>query len=142
MHNTYSEFFKDHSLNFIEMALRLDNIERIENPDGYSKRIGECGDVVEFFLICQQNFLESVSFCTKGCLNTNACCNTVVKLAQGKNIEEAWEILPETIVEYLETLQEDHYHCAELAVGALYVALSNLKLNKSVQHDKQSRFSD
>ena len=49
----------------------------------------------------------------------------VAFLAEGKTIGEAWEIAPEAVAEYLETLPEDHFHCAELAVGALYLALSD-----------------
>ncbi|MCP3873421.1 MAG: iron-sulfur cluster assembly scaffold protein [Desulfobacteraceae bacterium] len=126
MNENYSTMFKNHSLNFIEMALRTDKIERIENPDGYGKRIGECGDSVEFFLSCHQNVLTTVFFCTKGCLNTNACCNTVAKFAQGKTIDKAWDIQPEQVASFLKTLPQDHTHCAELAVGALYRALANL----------------
>jgi len=126
--SNYSIYFRSHSLKYIEMALRSDKIGKIENPDGYGKRIGECGHTVEFFLTYFKNTLTNVSFCTKGCLNTTACCNTVAKFAQGKIIEEAWDVLPETVIEYLETLPDDHSHCAELAVGCFYVALSNLAL--------------
>ena len=58
-------------------------------------------------------------------MNTNACANTVGELAEGKNVAEAWEITPEHIVDSLETLPPQNTHCAELAVGALYLALTN-----------------
>ena len=127
MNHVTSDFLRDHSLKYIEMALSTDNIERIQTPDGYGKRIGDCGDTIEYFLTCDKGRLEHVSFCTRGCLNTTACCNTVALLAQGKTIEAAWEISPEQVAEYLETLPEDHFHCAELAVGTLYLALADLK---------------
>ncbi|MCF6249515.1 MAG: iron-sulfur cluster assembly scaffold protein [Desulfobacula sp.] len=126
MNQINSEFLENHSLNYIEMALKTDSIERINNPDGYGIRIGDCGDSVEFFLVCQKGRLSSVSFFTRGCLNTNACCNTVVKLAKGKTIDRAWGIKPEQVARFLQTLPEDHIHCAELAVGALYLALTDL----------------
>jgi nitrogen fixation protein NifU and related proteins len=47
--------------------------------------------------------------------------------AEGKTREEAWEITPETVAEYHKTLPPDHAHCAELAVGALYLALSDFQ---------------
>ncbi len=122
-----SDFLKHHSLNYIEMALRTDKIERITNPDGYGKRIGDCGDTVEFFLTSCKDALESVSFCTRGCLNTIACCNTVANFAQGKTIDKAWEIHPEQVINFLQTLPGDHLHCAELAVGAFYLALNDLE---------------
>ena len=128
MEHNHPHFFKNHSLNYIEMALRTDKIEKINNPDGYGKRVGECGDTVEFYLICPENILKSISFCTQGCLNTNACCNTIVKLAQGQTIDKAWEIVPEKVILFLETLPYDHSHCADLAVGAFYLALTDLKI--------------
>jgi nitrogen fixation NifU-like protein len=49
-------------------------------------------------------------------------------LVEGKAVEAveaAWEITPEDVVAYLETLPPENMHCAELAVGALYLALRN-----------------
>ena len=77
------------------------------------------------FLCIQNGRIQSVSFDTDGCINTNACANTVSHLAEGKTIEEAWEITPEDVSEFLETLLEENFHCAELAIGAFYTALTN-----------------
>ena len=118
-------FWRDHSLEYLEMAFRHEKRERIENADGYGKRNGECGDSVEMFLMINDGKIQSVSFDTDGCINTTACCNTVARLAEGKKVEEAWEITPHDVIEYLRTLQPENYHCAELAVGALYLALTN-----------------
>ena len=120
-----SDFWRDHSLHYLEMAFRHDRRERVQNPDGYGKRTGECGDTVEMFLCIKNGSIQSVSFDTDGCINTNACANTASHLSEGKTIEEAWQITPEDVIEFLETLPEENYHCAELAVGALYLALGN-----------------
>jgi nitrogen fixation NifU-like protein len=120
-------FFQDHSLHYLEMAFRSDRQAMIENPDAYGKRTGDCGDTVEFFLQISENAIQSISFLVNGCINTTACCNTVAQLVEGRSIEEAWGITPEKIIAYLETLPPDHMHCAELSVGALYLALSNFQ---------------
>ena len=119
------DFWQDHSLRFLQMAFRTDRREVIKQPDGFGKRTGDCGDTVEMYLCVQNNRLQSVSFQTNGCLSTNACANTVAELAQGKKLEEAWQITPEDVVYYLETLPQENTHCAELAVGAFYLALRN-----------------
>ncbi len=137
MNHINSDFLENHSLNYIEMALKIDNIERIKNPNGYGIRIGDCGDSVEFFLMCKQDRLVTVSFFTRGCLNTTACCNTVVKLARGRTTDRAWEIKPEQVVKFLKTLPDDHIHCSELAVGALYLALADLKTNNDKSNKKK-----
>jgi nitrogen fixation NifU-like protein len=119
-------FLQDHSRNFLEMAYRTDKIERIENPDGYGKRTGVCGDTIEMFLMFKNDKIETASFHAQGCINTVACSNTVVTMAEGKTIEEAWNITPEKVTDFLETLPSKETHCAELAVGAFYLALADL----------------
>jgi nitrogen fixation NifU-like protein len=119
------DFWRDHSLNYLQMAFGYDRRERLQNPDAYGRRTGECGDTVEMFMCTNNGCIQSVSFDTNGCINTNACANTVSHLTEGKTIDEGWEITPEDVIEFLETLPEGNYHCAELAVGAFYVALAN-----------------
>jgi nitrogen fixation NifU-like protein len=120
-----ADFWQSHSLKYLEMAFRTDRCEMPASPDGYGKKTGDCGDTTEIFLKTRGETIENVSFHTTGCMNTTACANTVAYLAEGKTIAEAWDITPEDIAAYLETLPADHFHCAELAVGALYLALSN-----------------
>jgi len=119
------DFWRDHSLNYLQMAFSYDRRERLQDPDGYGRRAGECKDTVEMFLGIENRRIQSVSFDTNGCINTTACANTVSLLAEGKTIDEGWEITPEDVIEFLETLPEENYHCAELAVGAFYQALAN-----------------
>ncbi len=121
------DFWNSHSERFLEMALRADYRGRIEHPDAYGKRTGDCGDTVEFFMTIENERIRDILFDVHGCLNTSACANTVVEFARGKSLEEAWKIGPEAIEDYLETLPPDHSHCAELAVGAFYLALADYR---------------
>jgi nitrogen fixation NifU-like protein len=123
--NENFDFWQAHSLHFLEMAFRTDRHERPAHPDGYGKKTGDCGDTVEIFLSVHDDRIDTITFEVNGCMNTNACANTVAHMAEGKNLSAAWEITPEKVAEYLETLPPDHFHCAELAVGAFYLALSN-----------------
>ena len=126
------DFFQDHSLQYLEMALRSDRRAQLKNPDGYGKRPGVCGDTVEFYLQVRQDTIQYLSFLTNGCINTTACCNAVAQLVEGEPVEEAWSITPEDVITYLESLPADHVHCAELSVGALYLTLSNYQeLNRA-----------
>jgi nitrogen fixation NifU-like protein len=125
MNSKEFDFWRDHSLHYLEMAFRHDRRERLQNPDGYGKRTGECGDTVEMFLCIKTGRIQTVSFDTDGCINTNACANTVSHLTEGKAVAEAWNIAPEDVIKFLETLSQENYHCAELAVGAFYLALAN-----------------
>jgi nitrogen fixation NifU-like protein len=121
------DLWQDHSLRYLEMAFRTDRREIIERPDGYGRRTGVCGDTVEMFLMVRGDRIASVSFDTDGCMSTNACANTVAELTEGKSLEEAWEISAEDVIKYLAPLPAENIHCAELAVGAFYLALANYK---------------
>lgn len=112
-------------MKFLEMAYKADRRERLENPDGFGTKTGECGDTVAFFLTIEDGLIKAASFQINGCLNTAACANTVGELAEGRTLDEAWAITPEDVVGYLETLPAEHTHCAELAVGAFYLALAD-----------------
>lgn len=122
---TDTDFWNRHSLEFLETAFETHHQETVQDPDGFGTKTGECGDTVSFYIMVDQGVLDQISFTVQGCLNTTACCNTVVRLARGKTIEQAWEIQPETVADYLKTLPQDHIHCSELAVGGFYLALAD-----------------
>lgn len=130
MENKPFDFWQDHSARYLEMAFRTDKQERIEKSDGYGKRKGICGDTIEMFVSLRNERIQSVWYIAEGCMNTNACANTVAFLAEGKTIEEAWKITTENVVNYLETLPSKETHCAELALGAFYLALSSAQKTK------------
>jgi len=113
----------EHSLTFLEMAFRTDRQETIAHPDGYGKKTGDCGDGIEIFLTIREGVIDRVRYQLDGCLNTNACCNALALMAEGRPVADAWEITPEKVAAFLETLPPDHAHCAELAVGTFYLAL-------------------
>ena len=125
MEKKHFDFWQEHSLRFLEMALRTDNLEVLINPCGYGKSTGACGDTVEIYLEVKYGRIRRATFQSNGCLNTVACANTVLHLIQEKTLKDAWDVTPEDVVTYLETLPAVETHCAELAVDALYRALAN-----------------
>lgn len=120
----------NHSKQYLEMAFGYERRRRIPHPDGYGKRTGDCGDTVEIFLRVKDGRIFQTFFDIDGCINTAACAGTVAVLSENRTMAEAWDISVETIVAYLETLPAEHYHCAELAAGAFFLALSNHMANQ------------
>ncbi len=120
------DFWNDHSLEFLEMAMKRDFQERIQDPDGYGKKNRECGDTIEFFLLVKDKQLQTISYDIAGCINTHACANTIIKFAENNTIEKAFEIKSEDIITFLKTLPEHEHHCVDLALEAFYQALKNL----------------
>lgn len=115
------------SKEFIEMANEDSYHERMYHPNGYGKNTGDCGDTVEIFLNIKNGLVQDATFEIDGCINTYVCANTVVQKIWKKPVDNAWEITPEWVADYLKTLPIENFHCAELAVGALYLALTDYK---------------
>jgi nitrogen fixation NifU-like protein len=125
MEKTTCNSFQDHSENFQNMVSRMERYGELEKPDGYGKRTGDCGDTIEMYLSVQAGRIRMVTFRVEGCANTVACGNTVSFLIEGRTLTDGWRLTPENVSDYLESLPPDHFHCAELAVGAFYKALTD-----------------
>lgn len=123
MHDATGDFWQRHSLKFLEAAFRADRRERLAHPHGYGKKSGKCGDTVEIFLLLEGDRIAAASYDLNGCMHTNACANAIIEMLEGRTLDHAWEITPEMVAGHLESLPADHFHCAELAVGSLYMAL-------------------
>ncbi len=130
MHDTKEDIWQTHSMKFLEMAFRSDRQEKLQHADGHGRKTGDCGDTVEFFLMLKADRIRTISYALNGCINTNACANAVIELVEGRAMDEAWELNPEDVADYLESLPQDHFHCAELAIGALYLALADARDKK------------
>lgn len=105
----------------------IDQQQIYERPDGYGVNTGECGDTIEIFLAVQDNCISDAAYATNGCMFTHLCGLAVVELVKTRNIERAWKIKPEHVIAAIPDLPTDHYHCAELAAGALYRALTDVR---------------
>jgi nitrogen fixation protein NifU and related proteins len=125
MNMTSPRSFTEHSPHFQEMVSRIERYGTIDKPDGYGKRTSACGDIIEFFLAVRNDRLQMITFKVGGCANTVACTNTVSLLMEGQTLADAWQLTQEQVIDYLETLAPDQYHCAELAVGAFFNALAD-----------------
>ena len=120
------DFWNDHSLEFLEMAMKRDFQERVQAPDGYGKAVRDCGDTVEFFLISENQWLVSISYDIQGCLFSHACANTIIHLAMNQTIYQARQLREQEIIDYLKTLPETESHCAAHALEAFNLALDSL----------------
>jgi nitrogen fixation protein NifU and related proteins len=139
MNDRQSNLWQTHSLRFLECAFRTDRQERLQRADGHGQKTGDCGDAVEFFVILQGERIQTIAYSLNGCINTNACANALIDLAEGKSLSKAWEITPERVAAHLESLPANHFHCAELAVGAFYLALADARRTRQAPWKKAYR---
>ena len=49
MQVSQKEVWQTHSMKFLESAFRSDRQETLAHADGRGKKIGDCGDTIEFF---------------------------------------------------------------------------------------------
>lgn len=124
-------FWQNHSDTYLTMAYSWDRREAMERPDGYATKRGDCGDTVTIYLAIKKDRISRVQFELDGCLNTQACCNALASRAEGLRVGDAWKITPDDLIDFLQTLPKDHYHCAELTVGTFYQALAHWHENRA-----------
>ncbi|MCK4233143.1 iron-sulfur cluster assembly scaffold protein [candidate division WOR-3 bacterium] len=103
------------------------NLGKIENPDGYGKVTGSCGDTMEFFLTIKSNIIKECRFLTDGCGTSIACGSIVTELAKGKELNQAVGITQEIVLKTCGGLLPDDEHCALLASNTLIEAIRNYK---------------
>jgi len=97
----------------------------IENPDGYARVNGKCGDTMEIFLRFENDRVKEASYQTDGCGSSNVCGSFGAEMAMGKSPDEILEITGEAIIEKLGGLPSGERHCAFLASDTLQEALND-----------------
>ncbi|MDJ0889156.1 MAG: iron-sulfur cluster assembly scaffold protein [Desulfobacterales bacterium] len=115
----------EHTQTFLEMAFRTDRQKALAHPSGVGLNVGACRDRIEIQVAIREGIVREVAYRLEGCLNTNACANAVAEMVEGHTVAAAWALKPEMVAEFLQSLPPDHFHCAELAVGAFYKALAD-----------------
>jgi nitrogen fixation NifU-like protein len=95
----------------------------MENPSGYGRVTGSCGDTMEIFLRLENGVVSDASFTTDGCGCSAVCASVACELAIGKGPAPVSDITGEAILEVLGDLPEKDVHCAFLAAEALQASL-------------------
>jgi len=119
----FSEKLKDHAIN-------PRNVGQIADADGYGCAIGSCGDDMEIWLKVNDEKVVDVKFWTSGCSTTIATGSAITEIAKGKSIQDIHLITPQTVLNFLEGLPENHEHCAALAVNAVKEAVKDYLMVK------------
>ena len=92
-------------------------------PDGSGHALGLCGDTMEIYLRLDGERIVKAAFITDGCGVTVACGSMLTQMVEGLSLEEAAAVTPEALTQALDSLPEDHAHCAVLAVNTLREAI-------------------
>jgi nitrogen fixation NifU-like protein len=110
----------------IEHVQNPRHFHKIEQPDGYGKVTGSCGDTMEMFIQIKSDLISQCAFLTDGCAATIACGSMAVEIATGKSFTEALgTVKGDEILKRLGGLPEGNAHCAFLAADTLRRALAD-----------------
>jgi nitrogen fixation protein NifU and related proteins len=124
----------------INLWLHPLNLGKLEQPDGYAKVTGSCGDTMEIFLKFQDDRISKCTFLTDGCGATLACGSVVSELSRDKTFNQALaSISADVILKELGGLPEENIHCAQLASETLRRALADYLYQKKSPWKKQYR---
>ncbi len=132
----------EHTQTFLEMAFRTDRQKALAHPSGVGRNVGTCRDRIEIHLAIRGGIVREVAYQLDGCLNTNACANAVAEMVEGHTVAAAWRLKPDMVAAFLQSLPPDHFHCAELAVGAFYKALADYQQRRGKDWQAGYRAAD
>jgi ATP-binding protein involved in chromosome partitioning len=117
------------------------NYGELEEPDGYARITGPCGDTMEFWLHVDDGLISAVGFTTTGCGPSCACGSMCTELAEGKTPREAMRIEQQDILDALGGMPEDHQHCALLASNTLKATVENFMSHQMEKEESCSQES-
>jgi len=119
----------------IEHARRPRNKGVLTHFNGHACINGTCGDIMEFWVLVQDDIIERVAFITDGCGFSDACASMATCLASGRSIGEAARIGQQDILRALGGLPREVEHCALLAADTLKAACDDYVRGKTRQSD-------
>jgi len=103
----------------------------MDNPDGYGRITGSCGDTIQIFLKFENEKVKEALFQTDGCGSSTVCGSFAAELALGKSPDEIVDITGESILKKLGSFPEEDKHCAFLSVEALQDAVNDYMIKQS-----------
>jgi len=121
----YSDIVKEHFLN-PRNFLMGDETKYQHDAEGV---VGNpvCGDQMKMFIRVEDGKISDVKWKTYGCASAIASTSALSEIVKGKSLDEALEIGPEAIAEYLGGLPKHKFHCSVLGHEALAAAIANYR---------------
>ena len=116
MRKIYSEAVIEHSMN-------PRNLGELDDPDGFARVTGPCGDTMSVWLKVNGDTIINASFMTDGCGTTIASGSMVTEMVKGKSISEAQKTTQRDVLDALGGLPQESEHCALLAANTLKAAI-------------------
>ncbi|WDP93193.1 MAG: iron-sulfur cluster assembly scaffold protein [Desulfobacter sp.] len=111
---------------------------RMEDPDGWARVKGECGDTMEIYLKFNGGRVASASYFTDGCASSMVSGSFAAELTLDKTPEELTDITADHVLDAVGKLPEDDLHCTTLAARTIQAALDNY-MGSLVQNKEEDK---
>ena len=125
----YSDTVKDHFFNPRNIFKTDQELEEFKKKSNAYGKVGSpaCGDVMEMFLIIEDNIIKDCKWRTFGCASALASTSILSEMVKNKTLEEAEKITPKDILSELGGLPANKVHCSVLGDQALREAIKNFR---------------
>jgi nitrogen fixation NifU-like protein len=120
------------SIRALRAALFPQHLGAMDQPDGYARTHGSCGDLMTFYLRIEDGCIENATFTTDGCDATVATGEMLASIVTSLSLEEAQQVTPGDLLQALDGLPPNHAHCAHLAVMTLNKAIESYQKNRDL----------
>jgi NifU-like protein involved in Fe-S cluster formation len=112
--------FSDKAIAILDQNL---NIGKMENPTVSEKHQGACGDILFLSLKIEQDVIRDARYEYIGCAGLQVCASAVTEMIKNLPVEQARHIEAQDIIQYLESIPQRKYECAEISRDTLRKAI-------------------
>jgi nitrogen fixation NifU-like protein len=107
------------------------NTGKINHADGEGV-VGniKCGDQLTIYIQVEDERLVDVRYLVFGCAAAIATSSMTTELVKGKTVEEALQVSEQDVIDALDGLPPLKYHCSNMAVSALRLAIRDYQEKK------------
>ena len=97
----------------------------MEDPDGYARVTGNCGDTMELGFKVKGGRIIETHHSTNGCSISGQCIESAARLLLDKTPKDVKSINMMHIMEEVGRLPDSHIHCAQLAETTIQKAFDD-----------------
>ena len=107
----------------VEHAMAPRNLGIMQDPDGFARVTGPCGDTMQIWLKVRNDVITGAAFMTDGCGPSIASGSMVTEMAKGRSISEARRTTQRDVLDALGGLPDESEHCALMAANTIKAAI-------------------
>jgi nitrogen fixation NifU-like protein len=82
-------------------------------------------EMMAIWLKIEDGRIANASFACDECITCTACASALTEMARGKTTAEVLALTPQEVIDSLQGLPEEDYHCASLAVETIQKAVND-----------------